>query len=824
MKSYIALLFLYSFVQTTLLSSELKTCSCDPQSDSLELVNLYQNSGGEDWTFFGNGFADYDPVTQSTSFNSYVPNEENMWDFSQPFSSWYGVKTNASGCVEELILDNCNLTGVFPDLQLPDLVELHLESNKLTGSIPDLTGVLNLEYLNCGANELSGTIKDFTNTPQLIYYRCFQNALTGNIPDFVHLPDLIFFDCSGNMLAGNIPDFSNLPNLSGFECSLNQLTGDIPDFSNLPNLTLLECSRNLLTGSIPDFSNLPNLWALECTQNQLTGNIPDFSNLPNLSSFGCSQNQLTGGIPDFLNLTNLSSFGCYQNQLTGSIPDFSNLPKLADFSCASNQLSGSIPDFSNLPNLWILDCSTNQLTGSIPDFSNLSQLSWFFCLDNRLTGSIPDFSNLPYLSEVYIFKNELSGTVPDFTDNCPYLNILDIRFNQFTFEDILPYFDETIILAGYYEYEEQDTIFHPASYAALEGESLTIDLEIDEGIEDNIYSWYKNGVFWDNIIGNNDLEFSNISLSDAGTYEAVVFNPNCNMVLYSHQIEVVVDTWEVCESGPSGIGHDMLTNTSVRITWDPVPGATNYQVRYRKKTIDNSDPWTTVGTGGPNSVKTISGLDDFRIYEYRVRAYCNDAWGNYSELYRFYASTCDYPDLSSFQFTYPQPGKVRIEWALVDDATKYQIRYREQTGGSWSTVGTTPGNNFKTISGLNAGTTYEFRIRSYCSSFWSQYSYLPDTPTFTTPRSWARINKTGLLEGIKVFPNPVSDVLYIELPIRETSTFYQVFDVFGRILEQGEIQQRANSFVLATTKWQEGTYFIRFEEKGKETIIQKIVK
>lgn len=109
---------------------------CDPVSDSLALVALYEATDGANWT--------------------------NTWDLETPINTWYGVTINDNNCVQALVLESNNLTGPIPP-ELGDLSALYslsLPSNNLNGSIPPELGSLqNLTgFLSLFSNNLSGSI------------------------------------------------------------------------------------------------------------------------------------------------------------------------------------------------------------------------------------------------------------------------------------------------------------------------------------------------------------------------------------------------------------------------------------------------------------------------------------------------------------------------------------------------------------------------------------------------------------------------------------------------------------------------------------------
>ncbi len=239
---------------------------CDAQSDSTELVKFYDVTGGMNWT--------------------------NKWTLATPVNTWHGVTVNGEGCVTRLALENNNLVGVIPDINLPYLQDFWCTSNKLTNTIPDFSNLPNLSWFNCFDNYLTGTIPNFTKLPKLKRFTCSYNDLIDTIPNFDKLPNLEWFDCTYNLLTGAIPNFDKLPNLKRFDCHNNKnLSGTIPNFDKLPKLEVFTCDYNSLSGGIPNFDKIPNLKEFRCSFNNLSEAIPSFDNLPNLQLFNCENNQ-----------------------------------------------------------------------------------------------------------------------------------------------------------------------------------------------------------------------------------------------------------------------------------------------------------------------------------------------------------------------------------------------------------------------------------------------------------------------------------------------------------------------------------------------------
>lgn len=271
-------------------NSELAKCS--RHQDSLSLVELYNATNGQDWTYNGN-------LYRGIPFEDDIPvkNYNSEWDFTQPITTWHGIEVNTFGCLSRIMLFDCNLIGDLPELNFPTV-----------------------EYFVCSQNLLTGTMPDLSNLPRIEVFDCTLNKLTGNIRNPSGLQNLRHFQCGGNNLTGTIPDFRDLPKLERFGCNVNDLTGIMLTLSGLPSLTSFSCTRNSLSGAIPKLENLPSLVSFYCSDNQMTGNIPCLSELPSLIHFSTHGNQLSGPIPNLIDLPNLKSFYCYDNQLSGCMP------------------------------------------------------------------------------------------------------------------------------------------------------------------------------------------------------------------------------------------------------------------------------------------------------------------------------------------------------------------------------------------------------------------------------------------------------------------------------------------------------------------------
>ena len=255
---------------------ETSGCSIS-ESDSLELVNFYQTTNGENWQV-NNGWL-----------------TENM-------TSWWGidfVDTLGKCRVNKILIRGIPDAVELPTLNIPFLEELIIDYNNFTGTIPDLSNLTNLKILNLGSNNFEGALPDLSTFTKLEELNLSQNQLTGELPDFANSPSLRKINLGDNLISGTLLDFQTIPNLNYLNISENQLTGSIPNFTNLANLYTLNVANNQLTGGLVNFSNLPVLQSLFVQNNQLNGRIPNFNNMPLLEELIVCDNNFEGTAPNF---------------------------------------------------------------------------------------------------------------------------------------------------------------------------------------------------------------------------------------------------------------------------------------------------------------------------------------------------------------------------------------------------------------------------------------------------------------------------------------------------------------------------------------------
>ena len=222
-------------------------------TDSLALVALYNQNGGDNWLSHNNWLEGSLDTWENVTVEKGRVVALNLYSYSGKF-----------GLTGDLTPEIAKLTA---------LKALRFSDNELTGNLPANIGDMEaLESLVLFDNQLSGPI------PQ-------------SIGKLKHLKKLWIMD---NALSGLIPStFGDMTDLQEVFLNGNQLSGEFPlSISNLNNLEMLDLRDNNLSGKFPSLGSSHALQVFAITNNQFTGLADISSNFSNPLTLWVENNYL----------------------------------------------------------------------------------------------------------------------------------------------------------------------------------------------------------------------------------------------------------------------------------------------------------------------------------------------------------------------------------------------------------------------------------------------------------------------------------------------------------------------------------------------------
>lgn len=218
------------------------------------------------------------------------------------------------------------------------------------------------------------------------------------------------------------------------------------------------------------------------------------------------------------------------------------------------------------------------------------------------------------------------------------------------------------------------------------------------------------------------------------------------LAYYDHPLQTSVACGSqppVCQV-PGSLNETNITSSSAQLNW-AATNAVNYTLRYRAA---GTSTWTTV-SGITTTSFTASSLNPQVTYEWQVRSNCGSGSSAYSSISSFtttaQAPQCDPSQVpSGLSATQITTTSAQLNWNATS-ADTYTLQHKSQSSGSWTTA-----SGLTTVSylltGLNASTTYDFRVRTNCNG--GSSSAYSNTSSFTTQAlqgCTSAITPTGLV-------------------------------------------------------------------------------
>ncbi len=290
---------------------------------------------------------------------------------------------------------------------------------------------------------------------------------------------------------------------------------------------------------------------------------------------------------------------------------------------------------------------------------------------------------------------------------------------------------------------------------------------------------------------------------------------------------------------PSGLSTSSITNNKATLKWNAVSGAQSYTLQYRK---NSTTTWTTISSSLKTTTYNLTGLAASTAYTWQVRANCsstnNSAYASASFTTTKAVSACinnyepnetmataysiytnrvysagigSETDKDYYKFTLT--AKSNVVATLQNLPTDYDL-YIYNSAGTQLGQSRKSGTNDESISlpNLAAGTYYVY-VYGFGRRYDLQNCYSLKISTTAVQSTRAAIEEevssTSLLE---VYPNPVSDILYIKTggaPIKRV----MVTNISGKVVLREN--HNGNSAEIYLRDLPVGVYIVTVEtEKG----------
>ncbi len=468
----------------------------------------------------------------------------------------------------------------------------------------DVSGMTGLTQLEC-YNNTKMTSLVVSGCTALKQMKVYDNKLTSlNTSGLTSLEDL---QCQGNAITAlNLSGNTNLTNL---ECGGNQF--ETLNLSGLSKLRTLACSQGAYgnTGKKIKTLNVTganSLYKVICNANEISA--LDLSGKDNLYWLECCNNKIQK-----LNLTSCSSLTlvhCYFNELTSL--DLSDCVKLENLQCSSNSLTTlKLPattetmtitctenqlkelDTSMAQKLYFLACGSNQLEKLTVYKSNA--LTELYCQKNKIAKL--DLAGCTRLKELNCEKNKLTSlTLTGDTK----LQRIYCSENLLTSLDIS---DMTVLTVLECDGNKLKTLDLSSASALVELEcqvNALTSLNVSSSTALKKLTCYGNSIKTINVdacpnlkaVVEGDFDRFSYPYNFSDTYYDVLRFPanytgsSAGMILCDASTAIQAAGLTPTPTPfptPANFKAVELTNMSkpaVKISWDPVPGATQYRITH----------------------------------------------------------------------------------------------------------------------------------------------------------------------------------------------------------------------------------------------------
>lgn len=332
-------------------------------------------------------------------------------------------------------------------------------------------------------------------------------------------------------------------------------------------------------------------------------------------------------------------------------------------------------------------------------------------------------------------------------------------------------------------------------------------------------------------------------LTSGTTYDYRV-RTNCSSGSSAYSAAQFTTTGTVACASPTGLTSSAVTSSGATVSWTAVSGALSYDVDYK---LNSSSTWTNAATGTTATSVALSGLTSATLYDWRVRATCSAgsstyATAQFTTISTTCASTLDNTtngtisgaatipfntnvtglispsgDIDNYKFVITTGGTATVTLTTLPFDYDLKVLNSSGTQLAISQAGSTTS---ETITRTYTAGTYYAQVYGYNGANSATSCYTLRVQLGTASRGGDLI--TSNVQKIDVFPNPVNNIVNINLTGYTGKSDLSLFDVNGRIVLNRQVS--TTNTPLDISALPAGVYMLRIKNGGKEVKMEKIIK
>jgi hypothetical protein len=225
---------------------------------------------------------------------------------------------------------------------------------------------------------------------------------------------------------------------------------------------------------------------------------------------------------------------------------------------------------------------------------------------------------------------------------------------------------------------------------------------------------------------------------------------------------------------PANLQQTNITTSSATLSWGAVAGASSYALEYK---TSEATTWTIISTAITATSYQLTGLAEGTTYNWRVQANCVGGTGNFVTTQFTTLITCNAPvNLAAANVT---ASAASLSWSAVSGATGYDVEIKLATASTWTVKATSITSTVYNLTGLNASSIYDWRVRTNCGTPGGYSPYAssqltttaaPCTDAYETNNTNKQAKSIGYPSNITASIGTSSDVDWFKIVTTTTAT------------------------------------------------------